>query len=481
MATVVAIDPVTRLEGHLKVEVTVDDATKKVMDARATGTLFRGFETLLQNRDPWDAPHLTQRICGVCPIPHGLAAVMALDQAGKATVPNNARILRNLMLGANFVQSHLLHFYHLAALDYIAGPAMPPWTPDWAVDRRIPAAVNQVLIDHYKEALRCTRMANEMGAIFGGRMPCSPAFIPGGFTATPTASQISQFSTYLSQLISFINEKYLPDVTALASFYPEYATYGRGHGNLLAFGVFDLNATGSSKLLRSGVALQGSRTVQAVNTSLITEQVTYSWYDPSTNNLAPANGSTKPVYPKNGAYSWLKAPRYQSEPMEAGPLARMWVNGDYIQGISVMDRHRARALEALKIAQAMATWVKQLAVGQPVYARYTTPTSGQGVGLTEAPRGALGHWVRIGNRRIAHYQIITPTCWNASPLDNANVRGPIEQALIGLPVQDAARPIEVLRVIHSFDPCLSCAVHVVKPKPSARLRLQAPESVEACP
>jgi hydrogenase large subunit len=474
MPTVVTIDPVTRLEGHLKIEVAIEGSV--VVAARATGTLFRGFEAILTNRDPWDAPHITQRICGVCPIPHAQAAVLALDRAANKVIPNNARILRNLVLGANFVQSHLLHFYHLAALDYISGPGMGPWRPQWDVDFRIDAATTNVLVGHYVEALAITRKAHEAGAIFGGRMPIAAAHIPGGFTTTPTAAQVTKFKAYCQELLGFVQNVYLPDVEALARAYSDYYDVGRGYGNLLAFGVFELNADGSQKLLRPGRAAAGSRSVQAVNTAAITEQVTHSWYHDSTNNLNPANGATVPAQPKAGGYSWLKAPRYSNEPYEAGALARMWVNGDYTRGISVMDRHAARAFETLKIILAMQTWVNQIVIGQSPYSPYTTPANGTGIGLTEAPRGALGHWLRITKGRIGHYQIVTPTCWNASPMDDQGRAGPIEQALVGAVVRDAGKPIEVLRIIHSFDPCLSCAVHVMQPRQKAAISRYAPKA-----
>jgi hydrogenase large subunit len=170
-----------------------------------------------------------------------------------------------------------------------------------------------------------------------------------------------------------------------------------------------------------------------------------------------------PVFPKTNGYSWLKAPRYRDEPYEAGPLARMWVNGDYRAGISVMDRHLARAFEALKVAKAMPGWLHELEEGAPVHSNYGHPASGSGVGTTEAPRGALGHWVSIENGLLSHYQVITPTCWNASPNDGVGNSGPMEEALIGTPIIDPDRPVEALRIIHSFDPCLSCAVHIMKP------------------
>ncbi|HEY5913495.1 MAG TPA: nickel-dependent hydrogenase large subunit [Verrucomicrobiae bacterium] len=479
MPTVVTLDPITRLEGHLKVEVAVEAG--HVVDARASGTLFRGFETILANRDPWDAPHITQRICGVCPIPHGQAAVLALDRAANKTVPANGRLLRNLVLAANFVQSHLLHFYHLAALDYLEGPGTAPWQPSWAVDRRFDQSTTDALVGHYVQALAMTRKAYEMGAIFGGRMPLAPAYIPGGFTCRPQSAQITQFRAYCNELLAFIQNVYLPDVEALASVYQDYFDIGGGYGNLLAFGVFELDAAGSQKLLRPGRAQNGSSSIQAVDTAAITEKVTYSWYDNSTNNLSPVNGSTVPLQPKAGAYSWLKAPRYAGQPYETGALARMWVNGDYRQGISVMDRHRARAYETLKIANAILVWLNQLVPNQSPYTTYLTPKQGSGVGLTEAPRGALGHWLRIVEGKIARYQIITPTCWNASPADDLGLPGPLEKALLGTPVSDTNQPIEVLRVVHSFDPCLSCAVHVMRPNAGVHVTGWVPQKANSAP
>jgi hydrogenase large subunit len=461
---VVTVDPVTRIEGHLKVEVKIDkvDGKLQVVDAWSTGTLFRGVEKILENRHPWDSVPITQRICGVCPVSHGMAAVRANDDASGVTIPVNARILRNLVLGSNFVSSHMLHFYHLAALDYIEGPDMQPWEKGWSVDMRVDPATTEELINHYLTALAMRRKAHEAGAIFGGRLPAPPAYMPGGFTCAVKSSAITNMDALLDELIPFIQNTWIPDVQLLGSVYSDYFTVGRGPGNLLAYGVFDLNTSGSSKLLARGRVENGSTSIQSVDINRITEDVTWSWYHDSTNGLPPATGDTVPQFPKGDAYSWLKAPRYNNQPHEVGPLARMWVNGDYQDGISVMDRHVARAFEALKVAQAMKTWLTELQAGQPVHQHHNVPETGSGVGLTEAPRGALGHWLKIKSKKIDHYQVVTPTCWNASPRDTSGVMGPIEQALIGAPVDDMNKPISVLRVIHSFDPCLSCAVHVMR-------------------
>ncbi|MFB3881225.1 MAG: nickel-dependent hydrogenase large subunit [Armatimonadota bacterium] len=462
---VTVVDPVTRLEGHLKVRIVIDTVggVQQVVDARSSGTMFRGFELMLVGRDPREAQHMTQRICGVCPVSHGLASVLAQDAACRVTPPANARIMRNLVLGANYLQSHILHFYHLAVPDFVDGPAMPPWQPSWAIDRRFSAATSAVLVDHYVRALDMRRKAHEMGALFGGRLPHPPTYIAGGFTTTPRSDRINKFISYLNELIPFITNVYIPDAELLASTYADYRSIGAGLGSLLAYGVFDLNSTGTSKLLRRGRAPAGLTTIHSVELASINEQVVKSYYSDATNGLNPANGVTAPLYPKSAAYSWLKAPRYINSPYEVGPLARMWVNGDYRRGISTMDRHLARAYETLKVARAMSDWVRQLNPSGPVYTRATFPAAATGVGLTEAPRGALGHWIRIASGRLSHYQIITPTCWNASPVGSSGGRGPIERALIGTPIQDPDRPLEAMRVIHSFDPCLSCAVHVMRP------------------
>jgi hydrogenase large subunit len=459
MANTITIDPATRLEGHLKVTATYDAG--KVASAKSGGMMFRGFENLLIGKDPRDAAQITQRICGVCPTNHAMAACLAMEALSGFSAPDNARIIRNLILGADFIQSHILHFYHLALPSYAkfegTALAMPPWTPSYGSDLRLSAADNQRMLDHYVQALAARRQAHEMATIFAGKMPHTVAYEFGGVTAVPNADSIGRFRTYLNQIISFVDNVFLPDVDLLGQVYGDYYQIGRGYGNLIAFGVFDLNAAGSSRLLARGRVANAGTAVQPVDLGQIVEQTNYSWYsDPARN---PSQGTTTPSPDKAGAYSWLKAPRYGGVPYEGGALARMWVNGDYRRGISVMDRHQARAKETSKIAHAMLNWLGQINVAGPVFTARRLPSSGTGVGLTEAPRGALGHWLRMSNGAVASYQILTPTCWNCSPADASGASGPLENALVGTPVADPAKPVEVLRVIQSFDPCLSCAVH----------------------
>lgn len=456
MATIKIIDPVTRIEGHTRLEIEISQGV--INDARVSGTLFRGFENILKGRVPDDAPLLTQRICGVCPVSHAQASVLALENITKWTPNNNGRLLRNLVLGSNFIQSHILHFYLLSLADFAAGPEKMPWAPAWNADTR---AGMENAIAHFKDALNARRQADEMGAIFSGKLPHAATYVPGGLTPLITADKITRFSEYLETITAFISNIYIPDVQTLADVYPDYRNIGAGPGNLLAFGAFE--QADQSRLFSAGYIKNGSaQPSYDLSSSNIREHVTYSWYTDGP-ALAPDSGVTNPEHPKNSAYSWIKAPRLFNLPFETGPLARMKINGNYTGGVSVIDRHLARANEALKIVQAMKTWTEQLTTDSPFDAAFEQGT-GKGEGLTEAPRGALGHWVNIdGNVKIANYQVITPTCWNASPMDDNGIKGPLEQALIGTPVANEELPIEALRVVHSFDPCTACAVHVMRP------------------
>lgn len=472
-----AIDPVTRIEGHLKVDIKVDtvNGVQQVVDAHAVGTLFRGFEKILEGRDPRDASIITSRICGVCPTSHSVAAVLALDAAcgvsGDTPERTHGRLYRNLVHGACFLESHLLHFYLLSLPDYIAGLPMAPWVPGWNPGPRLDKAVTTRFRTNYLKAVELRRKAHEMGAIYGGKLPHTPGYLAGGFTAISNTDEKALFTSYLNQLIAFVQDTYLPDVDLLASLYGDYFSIGQGWGNLLSFGVFELdNSANPALLLPRGRVTKGGPGTESVDPSLITEQVTYSWYNDAENNKHPSVEDTIPISPKGDAYSWLKAPRYNGQPCECGPLARMVVAGRYSYGVSVMDRHRARAQEALVLANAMRDWINAITPYTSAYTPCAIPaTPTQAAGLTEAPRGALGHWVSISDRKIAKYQVITPTCWTISPRDSSGTRGPLEQALIGTPVANVDQPIEVLRVVHSVDPCLDCATHVMRAGAGAKV------------
>ncbi|MEE8598220.1 MAG: nickel-dependent hydrogenase large subunit, partial [Dehalococcoidales bacterium] len=324
----IRIEPVTRLEGHLDIEVEVDGG--QVSNAKSSGTMFRGFEIILKDRDPRDAPILTQRICGVCPISHAMASTLNLEAAFGVLPPDNGRILRNLVLGANFIMSHILHLYHLAALDYINTKEivdMSPWMPRYETPDMVTGDTATALVGHYVQALEIRRKAHQMGAIFGAKLPCTSTFVPGGCTEVVTAEKVSDFSALLGELRSFIDGVYIPDVLTVAGAFSDYFNIGVGCGNLLAYGVFDLNATGTTKLLTRGRYTDG--VPATVDPAQITEDVQYSWYS-SPSGLNPAAGETEPYLDKPGAYSWLKSPRYLDKVHEAGPLARMFVS--YLAG-----------------------------------------------------------------------------------------------------------------------------------------------------
>jgi hydrogenase large subunit len=459
MATI-TLDPVTRIEGHLKISVTVD-SNNVVTAAQATGNMFRGFENMLVGRKAEDASILTQRICGVCPVPHGVASAKAVESAAGFTPNLQAFLVRNLVLGSNFLASHILHFYHLAIMDFIKGPGMNPWTPGYSSDFRFSNAKNQALLDNYAAALGIRRKATEMQAIIGGMYPFVSNIAPGGVKGGLDNTDLSNFKRFLDEVQSFIINVYQHDANLLAETYDDYYSIGRGYANLLSFGVFDTSTSGGLLFPAGSVANAGT-SVTPLATADIREFVGHSWYS-SGSGENPASGTTTPNYGKTNAYSWLKSPRYGNAAYEAGPLARVWMSGDYRRGVSVMDRQMARCVEAIKIASSMQTWLSQVTNGS---GRYTAvnPVSGSGIGLTEAPRGALGHWVTVANSQISSYQIITPTCWNASPMDDSGNPGPIENALVGTKIADMNEPIELLRIVHSFDPCTSCAVHVISPK-----------------
>jgi len=457
----VVIDPVTRIEGHLKIEADVDNG--RVVDARSSGTLFRGFEMILRGRDPRDAQHITQRICGVCSIGHAMASARCLEDAFGAKVPRNGRIVRNLIQGANFIMSHLLHFYHLAALDYVTGPGKAPFAPRFNGDYRLPLGINNRIVENYFRAFTARRRAQEMLAVFGGKVPHITTIIPGGVTEKVTQEKIDKFRAMLQELTNFIGNVYLPDVFSIAEVYKDYWEIGRGCKNALAFGVYPLEdgegSKGQKMFLKGGAYTSGK--FSSLNLARITEAMKYSRYKSETSEPQPD---------KRGAYSWVKALRYEGLPHEAGPLPRMWVSkvsevfnlGE--KAFSVMGRHVARAVECKMVAHAMSDWLNRLEPGQPTHLPCSVPKEGSGTGLWEGPRGCIGHFIEVRDHKIEHYKITASTVWNASPRDDQDECGPIEQALIGTPVNDPHNPIEVLRVVRSFDPCLGCSVHLVAVK-----------------
>jgi hydrogenase large subunit len=506
----IIIDPITRIEGHLKIEAVTENGVVK--EARSTGSLFRGIELILRGRDPRDAQRYVQRICGVCPTSHSTAATLNLDSAfGIADkIPDNGRLMRNLILGAAHIADHILHFYHLCALDYvdvtkvasyegndpvlnsvkafIQRGELGPFVPRYEGDYRLPDDVDRQAVAHYVKALEMRRKGQEMLSIFGGKMPHNCAIMPGGVTEIPTVDKIASFLWRLNELRDFIDNVYVPDVLAVAGVYSDYFEIGQGCGNLLSYGSFDLETAEADLTKRKRLLKQGTVStdlkLEELDTGKITEAVKHSWYNDSTDSLHPSRGDTQPQTGKEGAYSWIKSPRYDGKVYEVGPLSRVAVT--YASGnpavkslvdsvlsqfnaspaalFSVLGRHAARALYCKLIADTMPEWLLQLKPGEPAYIDYEIPDESAGMGLVDGARGALGHWIEIKDQKIANYQCVVPSTWNFGPRDNKDQPGPAEQAITGTKIKDESNPVEIVRIVRSMDPCLACAIHLVTPK-----------------
>jgi hydrogenase large subunit len=556
-ATRVVVDPITRIEGHLRIEAQADQG--RITNAWATSTQFRGIEIIMQGRDPRDAWAFTQRICGVCTVVHAVASCRAVEDALGIQIPPNANLIRNLVHGMQFVQDHVIHFYHLHALDWVdvtsalkADPAatarlaasLSPWPNNSAtwfgeVKERVakfvasgqlgiftngywghpayklPPEANLMAVAHYLEALDWQRDVIRLHTIFGGKNP-HPNFLVGGMasainldgTATINAERLTDIRDMITRAQRFVEQVYFPDLIAIASFYKDWAAIGGGVKNYLAVGEFpEGNVNEFDKLyLPRGIILDRDlSTVHPFDPAKIKEFITSSWYEyeqGDTAGLHPYEGETKPKYDgpptpwkylqDEKKYSWLKSPRYDGLPMEVGPLARMLVAyasgheearaliGDVLGKLNVgpaalystLGRTAARGIETVLLARRMNTWydafVNRIKSGdtqtftKDKWEPESWPAQAQGYGYLDAPRGALGHWVQIENGHISRYQCVVPSTWNAGPRDPQGIAGPYEAALTdNHPLVDPERPIEILRTIHSFDPCMACGVHVL--------------------
>jgi Ni,Fe-hydrogenase I large subunit len=510
MGKKIVIDPVTRIEGHLKIEVEIENG--KVKDAWSSGTMARGIELLLKGKDPRDASYVTSRICGVCYSVHQLCSVYALDDAFGARVPTGGTLLRNLAMGAQYIYDHPLHFYHLSALDYLDIMAIAnykgkdkgltalkdkivglvksndtyPLTPRYKPDEYCVNDPDAVItaVKHYIDALTMQAKARNMGAIFGGRQPHYQSIVAGGFTQLPDIKQVMQFRTMLEEQAAFINDVYIPDVLAFGTgpLLPlAKGGVGGGHYNYLSYGALQKKPPKKEFLFPAGVIRKmnpANIVVEPFDADKITEAVNYAWYK-NQKPLHPSEGETVYDLDKKKAYSFVKAPRYDNMPMEVGPLARQLVakNPDLLKLVGkgvkpgAVARHAARALETGLVVDACFKWCDQLLaeMAKPNFKIHDTdhwepPESGTGAGFYEAPRGALGHWIKIKGKKIDNYQCVVPSTWNASPRCSKKHRGQYEESLIGAPVPDPDNPINVVRIIRSFDPCLACAIHLIDPR-----------------
>ena len=567
----VVVDPITRIEGHLRIEAQMDG--NRIAQAYSSGTSVRGIEIILKGRDPRDAWAFAQRICGVCTLVHGMASIRAVEDALNYTIPPNAQLIRNLMIGAQYIHDHVMHFYHLHALDWVdvvsaldADPVAtstlaqsisrhPTSSPGYFADMQaklrgfvesgqigifqngywghpgyqLPAEANLMAVAHYFEALAWQREVAKLHTIFGGKNP-HPNFVVGGVPSpidlnsdsAINAGKLGHVQNLIGQMQRFVDDVYLPDTLAIAGFYKDWATRGEGLGNFMTYGDFPAGGLTdlASNLVPAGVILNRDlSTIHPLDLNAedqVEEFVSHSWYNYQGGNSQgkhPYAGETALNYTgpqppftqldvENG-YSWIKAPRWRGHSVEVGPLARvlmMYASGQE-QARSLVDstlatldlpvtalystlgRVAARTIETKIIADAMTTWFDALMANIRAgdtrtfnterWDPSTWPAEARGVGFMEAPRGGLGHWIVIKDGKIDNYQAVVPSTWNAGPRDPQGQPGAYEAALQdNHTMLDPDRPLEILRTIHSFDPCLACAVHVMDPDGTERVEVK---------
>jgi len=555
--TKIVVDPITRIEGHLRVEAQVENG--RILDAWSSITQFRGLEVIMEGRDPRDAWAFMQRICGVCTVVHAVASCRAVENALGIKVPPNANLIRNLVHGMQYVQDHVIHFYHLHALDWVdvvsalkADPAatsriaksISPWpnnSETWFAEvkervakfvasgqlgifangywghpaYKLPPEVNLLAVAHYLEALEFQRDVIRLHTIFGGKNP-HPNFLVGGMasainlddTATINAVRLADVHGMIRRAQRFVEEVYWPDVLAIAGFYKDWAAIGGGSDNYMACGEFpegDIDDHQQLYFPRGVITGRNLDRVLPYDESLITEHIGSSWYEYAGGDgigLHPYEGETRVKFTGPAApwtflqgetkYSYNKSPRYDGKPMEVGPLARMLVG--YASGhadtreiltealtrlqvgpsalYSTLGRVAARAAETVLVARRMNTWYDRLVsrIKNGDTSTFTKdkwdpsswPASARGYGWLDAPRGVLGHWVVIEGGKVARYQCVVPSTWNCAPREPDGSTGAYESCLkANHPLVNPAQPLELLRTIHSFDPCMSCAVHVL--------------------
>jgi len=460
MSERIIINPVTRISGFMEIDVTVEN--HRVTDAKVRGLMFRGFEQMLKGRNPFDAVYYTERICGICSTAHSLASTMALERALGITPSEQGRFLRDFMHGCEFLQNHLRHFYQFVVPDYVRLPEQQCaiFETDFG-DFRLPKEKSDMIVQHYFDSLNVSREAHEMIAVFGGKAPHNHGVFLGGATTRATADKIVELKNILYDTARFIEEVTIPDVGIIAQYYPEYYGMGGGRGNLLSYGCF--NNYPSLGTLYLDPAIKTGDLIRALDPSRITEDIDFSWYTGEPTQYTPMEMIPVDDMDKPGAYSFIKSSKIDNMHFEVGPLARQWLSGEYRNGISAMDRVVARIYEAKKITEILNTLLDNMELNVSFQREFEIPVSAAGVGMIDTTRGALGHWIKIENQIIDFYQIITPSVWNLSSRSNDGMPGTAEQALIGTEIQNENNPVELMRIIRSFDPCVSCATHVYYP------------------
>lgn len=453
----IIFSPVTRLSGILSVKVTID--RNKVVDADASSTMFRGFEWIMRGRHVTDAVYMTQRVCGICSLAHGALGSYLLDELYDNQISENAQYLRNIMYGADFLQNHIRQIYLFSIPDYVRMPDRPPFHNQKLLDARLSSGDNQRIVEDYFEAIEAARESHQILALFGGKAPNQHSFLHGGVAVAPTVDKINTALSLLDKIHQFVREKMLPDIKLLSRVYSDYFNIGVTPRRLLSFGLWRFGDRNEVYFWKGGV-LRGQH-LSEVDTNLINEGIINSWFEGEIEDMYDGNLEPDPF--KESAYSWVKTVKYEGEQMETGPLARLIINGLYKGGTSTMDRIMARALETLLITELMEEWLSKLDPGSEApISQNKELVKEQIIATHDAMRGALLHSARISAEEVLKYNIITPTVWNFSPKDQDGAPGPVENAMIGTRIGRSANLYTILgRIIRSFDPCMSCATHVL--------------------
>lgn len=456
MAENIIINPVTRISGFMEIQVEVEK--NKIINARNSGLIFRGFEKMLKGRPPLDAVYFTERICGICSMAHGLASSLALENILGIVPEENNKMLRDFMTGCEFLQNHLRQFYQFTVPDFAWGPDISPVYSTTVY--KLPERLNLELNDHYKESFTYSKYAHEMSAVLGGKVPHTHGLFVGGVTVNLDAAKFIKIKSLLDAIKEFVNTKMIFDAHIIAEYYPEYYYIGEGYKNLLTYGLYDGYAEEELFYVAPRVMIEG--VVQEFDESKITENIHRAWYMAKDKEIhRPLETDTTDTMHKEEAYSFIKAPRYDGYAMEVGPIARMWFSGDYRKGFSTMDRIMARVLEVKKMIDIMEGLLARVELKRAWQGIYDFFLPAKGQGLVDTTRGSLGHWISVSDNMIQNYDIITPSAWNLSPEDSSGVKGTLENALMGNAIRDLENPIEIGRIARSFDPCVSCATHVI--------------------
>ncbi|SMB90524.1 hydrogenase large subunit [Desulfonispora thiosulfatigenes DSM 11270] len=450
----ITINPLTRISGFLEIEVEVEK--NKIINAKSSGMLFRGFEKMLKGRSPLDSVYFTQRICGICSTAHSMASSLALENLLNIEASNNDKMIRDFMHGCEFIQNHLRHFYQYSLPDFVYIPSISPLGKEKMT--RLPENINNKLANNYFTSLEYSKMAHEMLAALGGKAPHNHGIFVGGVTVNLDIDIYNQIKFMLEKIKTFVEQEMITDVSILAKYYPEYFENGIGYKNLMTFGSYNNYQEPELNFVNPKVLVGGK--IYPFDANKITENIHYSWYRGEDKEYIPYDEMVEVNREKENAYSFIKAPRYGGLPMEVGPLARMYLSGEYNRGISTMDRIIARVLEVRKIVNILEGLLQRFKL-RPAEQKVYVVNDGQGKCLIDTTRGGLGHWIEVKDNKIEHYEIITPTVWNLSPRDSKGQLGVIEKALIGTEIEDIGNPVEIGRIVRSYDPCVSCATHIV--------------------